>query len=267
MFAKSLKCRVIETRWATPSVFIVRFRPSRAFHYLPGQFVSVVIPALSGAIKRCYSLASSPEESERHGHYELCVRLVPGGAGSTYLASLKPGDTFRAFAPYGAFTFKPADASRGVVFISTSTGIAPFRSIVASAVFQHNRPKESLVLYGARDEKEILYERDFRELGVATAFALSRPSANWKGFKGRVTDFLKALPADFSWHKTDFYLCGNGDMIQEVSRLLLGGRGVSAAQVHLENFSPMKPAPEPVSNEAEQGEQLMGLPFPVKSVA
>ena len=69
MFASRLKCRVIETRWATPSVFIVRFRPSKAFTYQPGQFVSVVVPTSSGAVKRCYSLASSPEESERHGHY------------------------------------------------------------------------------------------------------------------------------------------------------------------------------------------------------
>jgi ferredoxin-NADP reductase len=265
MFATRMKCKVLETRWATPSVFLLRFEPSKAFTYLPGQFVSVVIPTNAGPVKRCYSLASSPEESRRHGHYELCVRLAPGGVGSTFLSRLKPGDRFNAVAPFGLFTYKPAEPGRGVVFVCSSTGIAPFRSIVASAAFQRNAPARSLILYGARDEREILYERDFRQLGIETVHAISRPTADWKGFKGRVTDYLSALTPEFPWHTTDFYLCGNGEMIRDVNDLLLGGRGVAQRSIHLENFSPARPAK--VTSAAETEPKLVPAPMSLKTAA
>lgn len=268
MFAKSMKCTVIETRWATPTVFLLRFKPSKAFTYEPGQFVSVVVPTSTGPVKRCYSLSTSPDESRRHGHYELCVKLVFGGVGSTYLSQLRPGDVFRGVAPFGRFTYQPVEAGRNVVFICSLTGIAPFRSIVASAAFQKNAPQRSLLLYGARDEREILYERDFKQLGVETAFAISRPSAEWKGFKGRVTDFLSQLPADFPWHTTDFYLCGNGDLVHDVNALLRGARGVAARHIHLENFSPAKPVQQPIAAvQTKTEERYIGFPAPFKTAA
>ncbi len=266
MFASRLKCRVIETRWATPSVFLVRFKPSKFFTFQPGQFVSVVIPTNSGPVKRCYSLANSPEESKLQGAYELCVKLVPGGVGSTFMSELKPGQDFFAHAPYGAFLYEPVEPGRGVVFVSTATGIAPFRSMAASRVFQASKPAHSLILYGARDEKEVLYERDFRQLGVEMVAAVSRPASGYSGFSGRVTDYLRQLPPEFPWHKTDFYLCGNGDMVQEVSALLQAGRGVSPDAIHKENFSPTKPAARPVVSEKTEP-QIMPLPFPLKTAA
>lgn len=245
MFASRLKCRVIEVRWATPSVFLVRFEPSRSFSFLPGQFISVVVPTPSGPVKRCYSLASSPQESQAQNAYELCIKLVPGGAGSTYLSKFRPGSEFEAFAPYGSFTYKPAARGRGVVFICTGSGIAPFRSVAASHLFQQNRPSHSLLLYGARDEREILYERDFLQLGLEMVVAVSNPSPSWKGFSGRVTDYLASLGPEFPWHQTDFYLCGNGQMVQDVCALLQGGLGVSEKHIHRENFSPVKTLTQP----------------------
>ena len=51
-------------------------------------------------------------------------QVVPGGPGSNYLASLKVGDTFKAFAPYGDFMYDSA-SGRDACFISTGTGVAP----------------------------------------------------------------------------------------------------------------------------------------------
>ncbi len=267
MFAARLKCKVIETRWATPSVFLIRFKPSRLFSFLPGQFISVVIPTPSGPVKRCYSLASSPEES-RSGAYELCVKLVAGGVGSTFLAKLRPGAEFEALAPFGNFTYRPVEPGRGVVFVCTGSGIAPFRAIAASRLYQESRPTHGIVLYGARDEKEILYERDLRQLGLEMTAAVSNPSPTWEGFKGRVTDYLRSMGPDFPWHKTDFYLCGNGPMVQDVVAILQGGRGVATSAIHRENFSPVRPGvrPEPVSRPEEKPSAIV-LPFPQKCAA
>src|SRR5690606_27338426 len=103
------RCRVLEIVWKSDEIFLIRFAPSRKFQYEPGQFLSVQVPRPSGrgvAAKRCYSLSSSPEESRYFGHYELCVKKVEGGKGSSYLAGLKPGDRFTAFVPYGHFSWK-----------------------------------------------------------------------------------------------------------------------------------------------------------------
>lgn len=246
MFASRIHCRVLETRWVTPSVFLVRFSPSKRFRFLPGQFVSVVVPTSGGFVKRCYSLASGPEEALRTGRYELCVKLVPGGAGSSFLAGLKPGDEFGAFAPYGGFTYRPVEQGRGVAFIATATGIGPFRSIVLSDAFQGSSPTRAELIFGARDEKEILYRREFRQAGVETTYALSRSAAP-NEFQGRVTDYLRQLPDHWRWHTTDFYLCGNGEMIHEVNELLRG-RGVAPQAIRLENFTAAptaKPVAEP----------------------
>src|SRR5205823_6638853 len=73
-------------------------------------------------------------------------------------------------------------------------------------------------------------------LGVESVVALSQPTDQWKGFRGRVTDYLRSLPSDWPWHTTDFYLCGNGEMLDEVRKILLGGRGVDPRSVHLEAY-------------------------------
>jgi NAD(P)H-flavin reductase len=64
---------------------------------------------------------------------------------------------------------------------------------------------------------------------------VSRPGAQWTGFKGRVTDYMRGLPPDFPWAETDYYLCGNGDMITEI-KALLQERGVQKEAIHQEKY-------------------------------
>lgn len=222
------------TEWLTPSVMQITFSSSKKVSFQGGQFLSIYVPDFvdGKSVRRAYSFSSSPESKEM----QLCVKYVTGGAGSEYLRSLRPGDSFEASAPYGHFVFRPNHLPN-VCFIATSTGIAPFRSMVLSKEFQENRPEKSLLIFGARDEKEILYPEEFEKHGVQTAYALSRGKGM---FEGRVTDYLKQLPTAWKWHTTDFYICGNGDMIQEVKEILRGGHGVPENHIHIENFSPKK---------------------------
>ena len=62
------------------------------------------------------------------------------------------------------------------------------------------------------------------------------PTPTYKGYHGRVTDFLKSLPLDWNWHSTEFFLCGNGSMILESRRILLEGHGVPVHHVHQEAY-------------------------------
>ena len=233
--AKEFDCKVLQKTWLTPTVVGIRFEPSKRFKFDPGQFLSVIVPKPFAPpqgpkrLRRIYSLAAGPETG-----YELSIKIT-GGPGPAYLASLGKGDVFRASAPYGDFVYDPKPA-RGVCFISTGTGIAPFRAIIQSHHYQENRPLQAVSIFGARREEDILYRDEFARLGVDEIFAITHPEPHWVGFKGRVTDYLNQLPSDWTWHSTDFYICGNGDMVNEVKKTLLGPRGVSERSIYAEVY-------------------------------
>lgn len=222
---KDLVCRVTSNTSVTPTVFHLAFQTEPDFEFKPGQFVSVLIPGAGPQgrdLRRAYSIAASPEERPIH----LCIRLVAGGPGTNYLAKLKPGDTFKAQAPFGEFVFK-TKPERRACWIATGTGISPFRSMAMSRAFREAPPRSTLCLFGSTDETELLYDDLFSGFDhLEWKVCLSRPSPQWKGYKGRVTHYLESLGDTFPWMETDFYLCGNGAMIEEMKKFLMQGKGV-----------------------------------------
>ncbi|MBI2712625.1 MAG: FAD-dependent oxidoreductase [Bdellovibrio sp.] len=228
------QCTVTSFRWLTPTVFETTFEPQKPLEFKAGQFVSIVIPGAGPGgrdLRRAYSIASPPETRP----VELCIKIVEDGPGTNYLAKLRPGDTFRAFAPYGDFVYKPKPG-KNVCFIATGTGIAPFRSMVLSEHFSAHLPAQTLCLLGVRKEDELLYLDAFDSVaGVKFVPTITQPSPEWTGFKGRVTDYLRSLGADFNWVGTDYYLCGNGAMITEI-KTLLAEKGVQKDSIHQEIY-------------------------------
>ena len=239
MHARKFNCRVIETRLLTPTVLQVRFEPLHKFDFHPGQFLSVYVPPvtrLGKGKKRCYSFANSPERAKAGG-YEICLKLLSDGAGSEYFRHLQPGDFFSAMAPYGDFHFRMPEPGQNLCFISTGSGIAPFRSIITSSMFKNCEKGQVTSIFGARTEDEILYRRELEPLGIKEVHCLSRPTIDWEGFHGRVTDYLKTLPPNWAWHTTDFYICGSGAMLAAVGKILKDGHGVSSQNIHAEAFN------------------------------
>lgn len=218
----------------TPTVFEISFETHPMFEFKAGQFVNIVIPgaAASGKdLKRAYSIASPPGKTP----VCLCIKVVDHGPGTSYLRNLNPGDRLRLFAPYGHFVYK-TQPNRIACFVSTGTGISPFRSMLESAELKVGPPNKIWLLYGAREESEILYEKELSEIpNMSWVSAISRPSPAWKGFKGRVTDYLRANEKYFDWSSTDFYLCGNGAMIKEVKAFLIG-KGVAKEAIFQEIY-------------------------------
>jgi NAD(P)H-flavin reductase len=235
MLGREFKCVVIEKTWLTRTVALLRFKPSKPIRFEPGQFVSVRVPDLSvptGAVRRAYSIASSADSNDV---LELCIQQVEGGIGSQFMTHLKPGDTFLAAAPFGDFFFDTSP-ERNACFICTGTGIAPFRSMILSPEFQTNGPQRSLLVLGVRTEQDLLFPGELERHGVQVVPALSQPSQQWTGFRGRVTDYLASLPQGWVWKSSDFYLCGNGAMVNEVREQLLRHRRVSHTQIKQEVY-------------------------------
>ncbi|CAK9253092.1 unnamed protein product [Sphagnum jensenii] len=112
MAAIELRCSVKSFKMLTPTVYELTFDSEPGFEFEAGQFISCVIPGAGPKgrdLRRAYSIASAPEVRP----VELCVKLVDGGPGSTYLGKLRPGDSFKGFAPYGDFTYQGKDVPTG----------------------------------------------------------------------------------------------------------------------------------------------------------
>lgn len=227
-------CTVRSNRLLTPTVFELAFETDQPIRYRAGQFISIVIPGAGPKgrdLRRAYSIASAPQ----HGTAELCIKIVEGGSGTGYLQRLKPGDVFRGFAPYGDFVFDPKPG-RHACFVATGTGISPFRSILTSEEYQARLPARTTCLLGVREEVEILYDHELAALPfLKWVPAVSRPSPAWKGFKGRVTDYLRSLGEDFPWLETEYFLCGSSVMIEEAKKILAEKR-VPRERVHQEVY-------------------------------
>lgn len=143
--------RILEHHPATRSLFLRLAAPLR---FLPGQFISCLLPGPDGVLTRPYSIASNPESPEL---IELVVDLVPGGPGSHHLFSLTPGETIRYTGPWGTFTLEEAPRTE-TVFVADGTGIAPIRPMLHRALATAVRP--ITLVYGHAAAAPLLFERE-----------------------------------------------------------------------------------------------------------
>lgn len=180
-----------------------------------GQFISFDVPKEGHPVTRPYSIASPPSISNR---VRLLFNLVSGGPGSSYLYGLRQGDPVTFKGPAGSFYLRE-DPTKRIVFVATGTGIAPFRSMLLTQLERNNAQSVTL-LWGLRHEHDVYYQDEFRALTASHpqfsfVMTLSRPGPTWPGIKGRVSDLIHERVT--SVQDVAVYLCGNGDMIKEVT--------------------------------------------------
>jgi ferredoxin-NADP reductase len=237
--AMRIQAKLVRKISLTHDVIELHFVPEPAFTFVSGQFVSILVPGAGPGgrdLRRAYSIASEPELDQKTGLFELCVKLVEGGPGTTFLNSLTVGQSMTAMAPYGDFVYKPKP-NQHVVMIATGTGIAPFRSMIKSNLFKANPPASAVLLFGARTLNDLLYTDELKKYLGSDHFiqTLSQAPATDVVQHGRVTDYLRKNSEKIHWKTTDFYLCGNGAMIDEIKKIL-SEHGVEKNQIHQEVY-------------------------------
>jgi ferredoxin-NADP reductase len=198
--------------------------------FVPGQFVSLVNTLDGSEYTRAYSVASPPDGNR----FELCLNLVPGGVFSAYLFSLRPGEQVDITPPLGYFTLRHRD--RDALMIATGTGIAPFRSILKSAL--HEISGRVTLLFGTRYEAGILYQDEMTDLSTRYRNfefwpTLTRGTPAWTGRAGRVQAHLDEALAGRT--NVDVYLCGLKEMVDDVRRLLKQ-KGLDRKQIIYEKY-------------------------------
>lgn len=240
---------------------------SRPLPFQAGQFINLRVPGAKPRGERSYSMWSAPALAEPPPGsggvpaLELCIKLFAGGAASEYLRERRAGDELEIRGPFGVFTLhapgEPAGGPAGepagepaepVTFVATSTGLAPFRSMLEVCRERGDRRRFRL-LFGVRAEEDVFGLEDLarfrQDLDFDYHLCLSQPGDSWaagricgRDVRGRVTALLEeqtagqppGQPPEGHW-----YLCGNGGMIEAV-RGVLKGLGLDRKRIHVEKY-------------------------------
>jgi ferredoxin-NADP reductase len=135
---------------------------ARKIAFQPGQWVSLKLPVgAKPPLNRAYSMAAPGTPS---GELTLIFDRVPGGVGSNYLYTLKPGDDTHLSGPYGNFTL-PIQLDRELILIARYTGLVPIRCMLKQLYAQ--RLTGSLLLVSvAPAEEELLFHQELLMLAV-----------------------------------------------------------------------------------------------------
>lgn len=201
----------------TNSTFILSLE-RKELKFIPGQHL--VLGKKGDKEFRQYSIYSGVNDE----FIEILVKEVDGGVVTPKLKLLKVGDEVEINGPMGYFTLSELIRKNfHVVFIATGTGIAPFKSFISSY------PELNYTLIHGVRTSEDAYER---EIYNASRYILCTSRENQGDFNGRVTDYL----AKKSFNKdTQFYLCGNSEMIFDAMEILKG-KEFSANQLFAEVY-------------------------------
>ena len=214
--------------------FKMTFPPDTPFDFDAGQFINIMVPETPEhkALKRPYSIASPPLWK---GSIDLCWKRIKGGIATNYFWTLKQGDKLQVQGPLGRFTLRQPPPST-IIFVSTGTGIAPFRSMI-HVLLDQKASVQIWNIFGNRFDEDILYKEEFEDLArkypnFHNVFTVSRPKA-WKGETQYVQQMLKKYIPDAK--DKHVYICGLTNMINEVNAVALE-MGFTKEQIFYEKY-------------------------------
>lgn len=224
---RDFSATVVRIEQLTPTIKALHLRLNQPIRFQAGQYVQVQIPGAEGG--RAFSIANAPGTDGQSSEIELNVRLVPGGAGTTWLhQSLHEGDTVQITGPYGRF-FVRQSAQLPMVFMAGGSGLSSPRSMILELLAQGCTQPITLV-YGQRALDELYYDAEFRTLAARHANFNYVPvlsevpeGTQWTGARGFVHEAAQAhFSGNFAGHKA--YLCGPPPMIEACIGTLMQGR-------------------------------------------
>lgn len=197
---------------------------------------------------RAYSMANYPEERDI---IMLNVRIatpppkdtgIPAGVVSSYVFSLRPGDSVTIMGPFGDFYAR--ETNNEMIYVGGGAGMAPLRSHIFDQLCRLRSQRKISYWYGARSKNEMFYVEDFNRLAREysnfdwhVALSDPLPEDHWRGYTGFIhqvlyDNYLKNHPAP---EDCEYYLCGPPMMSQAVIRMLTD-LGVEGENILFDDF-------------------------------
>lgn len=223
-----------ETDDSVAITFDIPTDATEKFTFQAGQYLTLRADVNGQDIRRSYSIAEA-----QNGSMTVGVKRVDEGEFSTYAQALTAGDSVEVMPPEGRFI---CDELGSVVLIAAGSGITPMVAIAADVL---ERGDEVTLVYGNRRTENIMFRAALDNLkdkyleNFTLIHILSREEQDVDLLNGRITGakisaLAEANAVDLAGAQ-GVYLCGPGDMIDDVAQAL-EARGVAKSAIHFERF-------------------------------
>ncbi|HQV65242.1 MAG TPA: FAD-binding oxidoreductase [Saprospiraceae bacterium] len=227
------------------------------YQFIPGQHLTIKAVINGTELRRAYSICTSTDASSPG----ITIKKVSGGMMSSYLNDkVKEGDTLEVMTPEGHFVLNPeGQKQRDIYFIAAGSGITPVMSMIKTIV-EHEPKSSCYLLYGSRDESNIIFKEQLdmlekkyadqlvvehvlskpiirKEGGIGGLFA--KKIVSWKGKTGRINE---QIYSEFFRNNQGqnpekcYFVCGPGDLIEKTENYLIA-QGIDKKQIHKEYFA------------------------------
>lgn len=232
-----------ETLTSTGTVLIsFRVIDDEPFDAVPGYFVGIRADLGSLGVRKSPYCISSPPNDERT--FRLLIRRVPDGPVSLFLADLTVGDVIDFRGPSGR-SMAPKVPDDELVLLATGVGIGPFLALLGD-ILPSGFDRDVRLYWGLRRVEDVCLLDELEQLGrrhhnFGYAVSLSQPPDGWAGLRGRLTESVPPRLATLGGKQ--YYLVGNGAMIEEVAAVL-SDLGVDTRCVYQEAYFNVKYRPD-----------------------
>jgi phenol hydroxylase P5 protein len=191
--------------------------------FQPGQYINLNIPGLDRP--RAYSLANPASDKTM---VELHIRLVPGGAGSTYVhTQLAEGSPIAFSGPYGQFFVRKSQPGP-TLFLAGGSGLSSPKSMILD-LLEEGWSDPITLIHGVRTAQDVFFQDQFEQLMIRHSNfryvpTLAQPGDEpWRGETGFVHEVAERL-YDGKFAGLRAYLCGPPVMIEACVDTLMKGR-------------------------------------------
>jgi ferredoxin-NADP reductase len=159
---------------------------------------------------REYSILPSTNEERA---IRFLIKVVPGG-GLSYQLGIAPPGTELFFGQAKGYLID-RQSKRDRVLIATGTGIAPFLSMLFCGT------NAKYLIHGARSPDKLYYHRQLKHMVDNYICCISEKQTTLPDsqhfFAGYVSEYVES---ELEQGTFDFYLCGNLDMIRNVTHVI-----------------------------------------------
>jgi len=207
--------RIDAVRDETPDTktFTLRFREpedSKAFRFLPGQFVELPV---FGYGEAPFCIASSPTRPDT---FETTIRRT--GSLTDALHVLGPGAEVGIRGPFGNGFDVEGARGKDLLFVAGGIGLPPLRSLIRNVLDERDGFRSVTILYGARTPVDLVYKDELKEWetasGVEFHVTVDNTLPGWTGNVGMVP--ILFTKTTLRPESTIAYVCGPPIMIKFV---------------------------------------------------
>ena len=242
-FALRVAAVEAETASAASLGFDIPPALTEAFHWRPGQHVTLRFHLAGEQARRTYSISSSPAAGDP---LRITVKRIAGGLVSNHVNdAIRAGSRVEVMPPFGSFVLEPDPRRRRTLYlIGAGSGITPLYAMLRSVL--KAEPWSAVhLLYGNRSGAAVLFKGEMSRLQaehpgrLTVSHVLSDAARGEDCFhRGRIdAAVLHAWIEKHPPYAQDarYFVCGPGGM-NRAARDALADVDVPAERIHAESY-------------------------------